>query len=201
VDDDAQRTLAEVEEQIEAWLCELDATWTRILADARIEALAIVAAARAEAAGLVADGHREAAHVVEAAEARATTLIEKAESESRSLLAGSARLASMQLNEAQHEVRKARELAAESSATAEAIAHAGAAAATGQVRVDDLAALGTAVIRLRTELSRVVDAAFDAIPAVEATAAALQVDAPVTVPEPVATPRKKAGFVRRLLRI
>ena len=193
--------LAEAEEQVEAWLCELDATWTRLLADARVQSLAIVAVARADAASLVADGHTEAARLLGDAEARAAQVLAKAEADSHSLLSGSARLAAMQLNEAQHEVLKARSLAAESSATAVALAHAADAAATGRVQVDDLAALGTAVMRLRTELSRVVDAAFDALPAVEATAAALKLDDPVAVPWVAPAPRKKAGIVRRLLRI
>jgi len=197
--------LAEAEEQIEAWLCELDATWTRILADARIEALEILAVARAEAATLVADGHAEAARLVQEADARAAEILESAEQESHSLLSGSARLASMQLVEAQTEVLKARSLAVESSATATALAHAADAAATGRVQVDDLVALGTAVLRLRAELSRVVDAAFDALPAVEATAAALRLDEPepekVALPAPPPQKKQKAGIVRRLLRI
>lgn len=179
----------EVEEEIEAWLCELDAQWTRILADARTEAATIVGAARLEATELISR-----------AEAHAAELMAKTDEDIHTLLAGAGRLASMQLHEAQVEVIKARNLAAESSATAEALAVAADATVDGRVQVDDLAALGTAVLRLRGELSRVVDAAFDALPAVEATAAALKLDdAPVVVP--AKAPRKKQGFVRRLLRV
>lgn len=202
---DAQCVLAEAEAQIEAWLCELDVTWTRILADARIEALEIVAGARAEAESLLEDGRTEAATLVREAETRAAELVTTAELESRTLLTGSARLASMQLSEAQTEVRKARALAVESSATAAALANAAGAVATGRVQVDDLAALGSAVLRLRTELSRVVDAAFDALPAVEATAAALRLEEVVATlpppPAPAPASHKRASTFRRLLRI
>jgi hypothetical protein len=183
--DDAERLVREAEDQIEAWLCELDATWTRILADARIEAVRIVAAAQDRSTAMLA-----------AAEER----VAQAEHDSATLLAGSARLARMQLAEAEADVVRARTLAAESSATAEALAVAADAAARGHVETHDLVALGDAVVRLRTELSRVVDAAFDALPAVEATAAALHVDpARIELPEPA--PKPKVGFVRRLLRI
>lgn len=166
VTDDAARLLAEAEEQIEAWLCELDATWIRILDDARAEALRVVATARAEALEIIAEARTDAAALVA---------------------------------EAQREVLKARTLAAESDATAAALAHAASAAATGRVQVSDMAALGAAVTRLRVELSRVVDAAFDALPAVEATAAALRLDEPESPSLPA--PRTKVGFIRRLLRI
>jgi cell division septum initiation protein DivIVA len=201
VDDDAQRLIAEAEEQIEAWLVELDGTWTRILANARAEADDIVVDARAEAAAVTAEAVQHAAQVVADAELRAAAIVAQADDETHRLLAGAGRLASMQLAEAQAEVLKARALAAESSATAEALAFAADAAVTGRVQVDDLAARGTALTRLRSELSRVVDAAFDALPAVEATAAALHLDEPVTVPEPAPAPKKPQGFVRRLLRI
>ena len=57
---------------------------------------------------------------------------------------------------------------------------------------EELAGLRDAVTRLRTELSRVVDAAFDAMPAVEATAEAID---RAIESEPV-----KRGLLRRLLR-
>ncbi|MEA3021039.1 MAG: hypothetical protein QOI47_2563 [Actinomycetota bacterium] len=210
--DEAGRALEAAEEQIETWLCELDATWTRLLADARIGAVRIVATAqadanaalaiaRADSASLVSLGHTHAALIVSEAEARAREIVHRAETESRSLLAGAAKLASMQLADAEAEVQRARSLAVESSATAEAIASAADATVSGRVRVDDLAALGHAVERLRTELSRVVDAAFDALPAVEATAAALKLDDVAPVPVAVAAPPKKRGFVKRLLRV
>lgn len=180
----------EVEDAIEAWLCELDAQWTQILADARAEAASIVGSARLEAADLISR-----------AEAHAAELMAKTDEDIHALLAGAGRLASMQLQEAQVEVLKARALAAESTATAEALAVAADATVEGRVQVDDLAALGTAVLRLRGELSRVVDAAFDALPAVEATAAALKLDDEEPVVVPAKAPRKKQGFVRRLLRV
>jgi hypothetical protein len=194
--DDAERLLRDAEDQIEAWLCELDATWTRILADARVEAAQIIALANEHSSMLIAAAAEQSRLLVNAAEARAA----KAEHEATSLLAGSARLARMQLAEADAEVARARALAAESSATAETLSLAADAAARGHVETHDLAALAEAVVRLRTELSRVVDAAFDALPAVEATASALHVDpARVELPEPA--PKPKVGFVRRLLRI
>lgn len=210
--DEATRLIAAAEEQIEAWLCELDATWMRLLADARIDAVRIVAAAqseanvvlaiaRADAASLVSAGHVRAAMLVAEAEARASEIMNRAETESRALLAGAGKLASMQLAESEAEVQRARNLAVESSATAEALAFAADATVSGRVHVDDLAALGHAVERLRTELSRVVDAAFDALPAVEATAAALNLDKVAPTTEPVVVPPKKRGFVKRLLRI
>ena len=78
---------------------------------------------------------------------------------------------------------------------------------------DELESLREAVVRLRTELSRVVDAAFDALPAVEATAGALDhllgtepvID--LTEPEPARTdfelvgagaPAPRRRFLRRL---
>jgi vacuolar-type H+-ATPase subunit H len=57
---------------------------------------------------------------------------------------------------------------------------------------EELAGLREAVSRLRVELSRVVDAAFDAMPAVEATAEAID---RAIESEPV-----KRGLLRRLLR-
>jgi hypothetical protein len=141
--DDASRLLAEAEEQIEAWLCELDAQWLGILADARAEAADIVAAAQTRAAALVAAAEAEAAELRELAASRAATIDER-------------------------------------------------------VGPDDLAALAQAVERLRVELSRVVEAAFDALPAVEATAAALrtaETEEPALPPAP-----KRRGLVRRLMR-
>jgi hypothetical protein len=144
--DDASRLLAEAEEQIEAWLCELDAQWLQILADARAEAAEIVGAAEVRAAELVAAAEAEAAELRElAARAAAVTVDER-------------------------------------------------------VGPDDLAALAQAVERLRVELSRVVEAAFDALPAVEATAAALRTAEAEAEEPPVAPTPKRRGLVRRLMR-
>jgi len=67
---------------------------------------------------------------------------------------------------------------------------------------EELAGLREAVNRLRTELSRVVDAAFDAIPAVEATADAIdralgEEAEPVAVGAPA---EKRRRGLRRLFR-
>ena len=169
----AARLVAEAEETIEAWLCELDEAWIRILEDA----------------------HVEARRVVQEARSRAAEVVGEAEDDARAVLAGAGKLAAIQLAEAEAEAHRTRQLAAESRATARAIAVAADATVSGRVQVDDLVALGHAVERLRIELSRVIDAAFDALPAVEATAAALAVD---PLP-PVAAPRPR-GLLRRLLR-
>lgn len=66
---------------------------------------------------------------------------------------------------------------------------------------EELVSLREAVARLRTELSRLVDAAFDALPAVEATADAIDRAMGDDEPEPVlvsAAPRR--GLLRRLFR-
>jgi len=141
---DAAQLLAEAEEQIEAWLCELDATWLGILADARSEADGIVAAAKAHAAEIVAWAETDA-NAIRAAAASTTT-------------------------------------------------------DAGSVGANDLAALAAAVEQLRVELSRVVEAAFDALPAVEATAAALRTVEHDDAPAAETTPRRRRGFLRRLTR-
>jgi cell division septum initiation protein DivIVA len=139
---DAAQLLADAEEQIEAWLCELDATWLGILAGARAEADGIVAAAKAHAAEIVAWAETDA-NAIRAAAATP--------------------------------------------------------APPASVEANDLAALAAAVEQLRVELSRVVEAAFDALPAVEATAAALRtVDVVEPVDEPA--PRRRSRLLARLTR-
>lgn len=69
---------------------------------------------------------------------------------------------------------------------------------------EELASLREAVRRLRAELSNLVDAAFDAFPAVEATADAIDRalgddEAPEPEPEPVG-PAPRRGFFGRLFR-
>lgn len=155
--DDAALLLAEAEEQIEAWLCELDAEWLGILERARTEAAAMVARAMTDAAELLA----------------------AAESQAAEILAAAARDASAMRDAVARDVADVDD--------------------TGRVGADDLAALASAVEQLRVELSRVVEAAFDALPAVEATAAALRtVDAEATDGAP--TPRRRRGLFRRLTR-
>ena len=149
--DVAAQLLAEAEEQIEAWLCGLDAEWKQVLADAHAQAADIVALAESQAAEILAAAEADAAEV--------------------------------------------RALAA-------------ATRPDDAVGADDLAALAQAVERLRLELSRVVEAAFDALPAVEATAAALRIAEPdaepavdVAVEEPsvVDAPRRR-GLLARITR-
>jgi hypothetical protein len=154
--DDAAMLLAEAEEQIEAWLCELDAEWHGILEDARAQAGAMVAAAMSDAAELLV-----------AAEAQAAAILATAEREAAAVREGAARDADGD--------------------------------EPGRVDADDLAALASAVEQLRVELSRVVEAAFDALPAVEATAAALRT---VDTDDAAAAsaPRRRRGLFRRLTR-
>lgn len=142
----ADELLEEAEEEIEAWLCELDAQWTAILDDARAEADRIVEEARAMA-------ELEAEQIVHDARARA-----------------------------EDEYERLRALASEHAEAVKALA----AAADVDVADEHLVSLHEAVVRLRAELSRVVDAAFDAIPAVEATAEAIE--------------RVRGGRLRRLFR-
>ena len=123
----------------------------------------------AEAEAAIADAERRAADIVELAQLEAAQLVADAEAEVERLRVAPA--------------------AAEILAAADA-------ALARRVSSDDLDALRAAVARLRTELSNVVDAAFDALPAVEATAAALR----VPEPEPEAEPVRKRGFLRRLVR-
>ena len=138
----ADELLHEAEEEIEAWLCELDAQWTTILEDARAEAARITAAA-----------HERADTIV--AEAR---------------------------GRAEDEYERLRALAAEHAEAVKALA----AAEDVEVADEHLESLHEAVVRLRAELSRVVDAAFDAMPAVEATADAIE--------------RARGGRLRRFFR-
>ena len=142
----ADELLQQAEEEIEAWLCELDSQWTAILDDARAEADRIVADAHARA-------ESDAELIISEAQARA-----------------------------EDEYERLRALAAEHAEAVKALA----AAEDVELADEHLESLHEAVVRLRAELSRVVDAAFDAIPAVEATADALE--------------RARGGRLRRLFR-
>ena len=142
----ADELLQQAEEEIEAWLCELDSQWTAILDDAR-----------AEADRIVADAHARA-------EADAELIISEAQAR------------------AEDEYERLRALAAEHAEAVKALV----AAEDVELADEHLESLHEAVVRLRAELSRVVDAAFDAIPAVEATADALE--------------RARGGRLRRLFR-
>jgi F0F1-type ATP synthase membrane subunit b/b' len=138
----ADELLQQAEEEIEAWLCELDAQWTAILDDAH-----------AEARRITDDAHAEADVILSEAQARA-----------------------------EDEYERLRALAAEHAEAVKALA----AAEDVEVADEHLESLHEAVVRLRAELSRVVDAAFDAIPAVEATAEAIE--------------RARGGRLRRFFR-
>jgi F0F1-type ATP synthase membrane subunit b/b' len=142
----ADELLQQAEEEIEAWLCELDSQWTAILDDARAEADRIVTDAQARA------------------EADAELIISEAQAR------------------AEDEYERLRALAAEHAEAVKALA----AAEDVELADEHLESLHEAVVRLRAELSRVVDAAFDAIPAVEATADAIE--------------RARGGRLRRLFR-
>jgi len=102
------------------------------------------------------------------------------------------------LAEAHEEFDRLHIIAGEHADAIRALAAADAAAARG-VPDEHLARLREAVNHLRAELSRVVDAAFDALPAMEVTADALD-RALGEVPEPelVAAAPPKRGFFRRL---
>jgi F0F1-type ATP synthase membrane subunit b/b' len=128
---DADALLREAEEEIEAWLCDLDLQWNEILDDARAEAARIISDAQARA---------------------------------------------------EDEYERLRALASEHAEAVRALA----AAEDVDVADQHLESLHEAVVRLRAELSRVVDAAFDAMPAVEATADAIE--------------RVRGGRLRRLFR-
>lgn len=142
----ADELLQQAEEEIEAWLCELDSQWATILDDAHAEADRIVADAHARAAA-------DADLIIAEAQARA-----------------------------EDEYERLRALAAEHAEAVKALA----AAEDVELADEHLESLHEAVVRLRAELSRVVDAAFDAIPAVEATADAIE--------------RARGGRLRRLFR-
>ena len=159
---DAERLLREAEDDIEAWLCELDASWHELIADAEVEADRIRTEALDDAGELVAAARREAEEIIAAAHATA----------------------------------------GEHADVIQALT-----AAEREAAGEELASLREAVDRLRRELSRVVDAAFDALPAVEATSEAIDRaigpelvdvrDEPdvLVIEEPA-----RRGLLRRLLR-
>jgi cell division septum initiation protein DivIVA len=145
---DPEALLRAAEDEIEAWLCQLDDDCKQLRVDAEWQAERIRAGAETEAA-----------EIVEAARAEAERILAEAD-----------------------------ELAGEHVDVIRALT-----AAEQEAVGEELAGLREAVTRLRAELSRVVDAAFDAIPAVEATAEAI--DRVIEESEPV-----KRGMFRRLLR-
>jgi F0F1-type ATP synthase membrane subunit b/b' len=171
---DPEELLREAEDEIEAWLCELDEECKQLRVDAESQAEAIVEAAEARAAELLeaaraeAEVHTNRAHA--SAEAEASEVLDAARAEAERILAE----ADEQAGEHVDVIR------ALTTAEQEAVG-------------EELAGLRDAVTRLRAELSRVVDAAFDAIPAVEATADAI--DRAIEENEPV-----RRGMLRRLLR-
>lgn len=207
--DHADAVLAQAEDVIEEWLCEVDQACAALLAEAATEAQEVRSAAwleagqildlardeaRAERARIVAEAEREAQRLRLEAAAEATQLLSataeqlpritaeahnaaeairrEARAECAQLLAAAGELAAQRRSEAEAEFERIRAIAAEHAEAVRALADADAAAARGAAR-EDLSGIREAVDRLRAELSHVVDAAFDALPAVEATAGAL----------------------------
>jgi cell division septum initiation protein DivIVA len=171
---DPEELLREAEDEIEAWLCELDEECKQLRIDAESQAESIVEAAEAratellEAARAEADVHTSRSRA--SAEAEASEILDAARAEAERILAQADELAGEHVDV----------IRALTTAEQEAVG-------------EELAGLREAVTRLRAELSRVVDAAFDAIPAVEATAEAI--DRAIEENGPV-----KRGMLRRLLR-
>jgi vacuolar-type H+-ATPase subunit E/Vma4 len=162
VADEAEMLLREAEDRIEGWLCELDASWCALLANAESDAEHIRNEALADAGEIVASARLEAEEIVAAAHATA----------------------------GEHaDVIRALAVAERDAAD------------------EELVSLRDAVARLRRELSRLVDAAFDALPAVEATAEAIDraLDDDVidlrSEPEIIVIQQEpRRGLLRRLLR-
>jgi hypothetical protein len=147
---DPEQLLRDAEDEIEEWLCELDGTWKALLVDAE---------GRAER--LLDDATLASEEVLRRARAEAGRIVADAES-----------IAAQRLLEADADFERLQAIASEHIEAIRALTAADVIAARA---VDDeqLGALRDAVQRLRTELSRVVDAAFDALPAMEATADAI----------------------------
>jgi F0F1-type ATP synthase membrane subunit b/b' len=155
---DPEELLRHAEDQIEAWLCELDGSWRATIADAEDRAERLREAAKADAAEIVALARVEAELII--ADAHATA--------------------------GEH----ADVIRALTTAEREAVG-------------EELESLREAVSRLRSELSRLVDAAFDALPAVEATADAIdralgegEDEAPLELVTTGAPPRRRRGLRR-----
>lgn len=168
--------LRETEDLIEEWLCELDDRWQATLEEAE----AIRAAARDEAAQIVALARLEAEEALGAARREAAETVVAADEHAGRIIA------------------EAHATAGEHTDVIRALD-----VAEREAAGEELVALRQAVDHLRAELSRLVDAAFDALPAVEATSEAI--DRALGQPEPdaqfwesPAPPRR--GLLRRLLR-
>ena len=139
---------------------------------------------------VMADAAQQSAHVMAAAESEAQRVIAAAQTDAGSLLAAARREAEVTLETARLDAEAVGALAAAEAVVARGVAP------------DDLEALRHAIDRLRTELSRVVDAAFDALPAIEATAEAVdQIADPEPEPELVeagpAPKRRRFRLFRR----
>lgn len=173
---DPEELLHDAEDLIEEWLCELDDHWHSTLDEAE----AIRAAALEDAAQIVALSRLEAEETVGAARREAGETVVAADEHARRTIA------------------EAHATAGEHTDVIRALD-----VAERQAAGEELVALRQAVDHLRAELSRLVDAAFDALPAVEATSEAI--DRALGEPEPdagfsdpPAPPRK--SLLRRLLR-
>jgi hypothetical protein len=158
---DPDQLRRDAEDEIETWLCELDRTWKALLAEAEGQARVVLAAAEHEAQAIRAAARRDAESIRAESSDAAQRIVADADA-----------LAAQRLLEADAEFEHLRAIAAEHVEAIGALTAADVAAARA---VDDeqLGALREAVQRLRAELSRVVDAAFDALPAMEATADAI----------------------------
>lgn len=154
---DAEELLYETEDLIEDWLCELDATWASTIAEAEARAAATVGSARLEAEQVLAAARAEALQArAEAQQATARARDEAAEIVTLARLEADTIIAEANATAGEHEDVIRALTTAEREAAGE-----------------ELVSLREAVRRLRAELSNLVDAAFDALPAVEATAEAI----------------------------
>lgn len=203
---DVEDLLHEAEDEIETWLCELDVTWKALLADAEERAAAMVAAATATAEELMAEAVTDAEEIESDARAVAAAARAEAASVAARARADADDIVALARLEAERIVGEANEKAGEHADVIRALT-----TAEREAAGEELVALRDAVSRLRTELSRLVDAAFDAFPTVEATADALDRALEEPEPEPVLVgagapassyaPTPRVGLFRRLLRL
>ena len=160
-----EELLRAAEDEIEGWLCELDLKWRGMAAEAEAHAERLLN-------GAILESEERARIILAAANHEAGEILVTARGEAHRVLAEADLAAEQRRRDADADFERLRAIAAEHE---EAIGALTAADVIAARSVDDeqLGALREAVQRLRAELSRVVDAAFDALPAVEATADAI----------------------------
>lgn len=188
---DPEVLLRDAEELIEGWWCELDTAWRATVADAEVRAARVLDDARTDGAEMLEDARSEAAAIVAAARTDASRAGTQAQADAAEIVAA-ARI------EADAIIAEANATAGEHHDVILALT-----TAEREAAGEELASLREAVTRLRTELSRLVDAAFDAFPAVEATADAIDRALGDERPEPepeVVDSGPKRGRLRRLFR-